>query len=92
MWLGQFTYAINRLGTKRVVLLVTHPQYKDPREWHGPVAGFLVDQFWEVYSAGYTRGTHCPHWWLTGRSTVSCLGLARGCPRCPATREPEGLA
>ena len=41
---------------------------------------------------GYTRWTHCPHCKLTGWPTVSCLGLARGCPRCLAKREPEGLA
>ena len=41
--------AINRMGTKRVVPLVTSGQYTDPREWHGPVGGFLVDQFWECY-------------------------------------------
>ena len=41
--------AINRMGTKRVVPLVTSAQYTDPRKWHGPVAGFLVDQFWECY-------------------------------------------
>ena len=41
--------AINRMGTKRVVPLVTSAQYTDPRKWHGPVAGFLVDQFWERY-------------------------------------------
>ncbi len=43
--------AINRMGTKRVVPLVTSGQYTDPREWHGPVGGFLVDQFWECYVA-----------------------------------------
>ena len=37
------------MGTKRVVPLVTSGQYTDPREWHGPVGGFLVDQFWECY-------------------------------------------
>jgi hypothetical protein len=37
------------MGTKRVVPLVTSSQYTDPREWHGPVGGFLVDQFWERY-------------------------------------------
>ena len=37
------------MGTKRVVPLVTSAQYTDPREWHGPVGGFLVDQFWECY-------------------------------------------
>jgi hypothetical protein len=45
----EFTYAINRMGTKRVVPLVTSQQYTDPRAWHGPVGGFLVDQFWECY-------------------------------------------
>jgi hypothetical protein len=44
----EFTYAINRMGTKRVIPCVTNPQFKDVREWYGPVAGFLVDQFWEV--------------------------------------------
>ena len=37
------------MGTKRVVPLVTSQQYTDPRAWHGPVGGFLVDQFWERY-------------------------------------------
>ena len=37
------------MGTKRMVPLVTSMQYTDPRKWHGPVAGFLVDQFWECY-------------------------------------------
>eukprot|EP00964_Phaeocystis_antarctica_P101446 scaffold66917_cov60-Phaeocystis_antarctica.AAC.2 len=39
------------MGTKRVVPLVTSSQYTDPQEWHGPVGGFLADQFWECYLA-----------------------------------------
>ena len=49
MWALPWADAINRMGTKRVVPLVTSGQYTDPRKWHGPVAGFLVDQFWERY-------------------------------------------
>ena len=48
-WALPWADAINRMGTKRVVPLVTSAQYTDPRKWHGPVAGFLVDQFWECY-------------------------------------------
>ena len=48
-WTLPWADAINRMGTKRVVPLVTSAQYTDPREWHGPVGGFLVDQFWECY-------------------------------------------
>ena len=51
----EFTYAINRLGMKRVIPCVTDPQYKDVREWYGPVAGFLVDQFWEVLTMQHGR-------------------------------------